>query len=622
MKIITTILACTCFCWVLSPLFGLNPDNPASEEFQRNTRQNRMRVEQLLKPSEGRADITWFAVPPMSDLMRLADVWPVDGEWQEPLRVILAQDEFEPASFQLFSLRDRQQVTFAIPDLKSEKGEVLSADKLDLKVVKIWYQNGNRWHSYMQDIDMRLVPELLLNDENLIRVDTKEEANYARIQSTEGDRYEWISAPAELFRSRELIVGRQGFNYLQEGFADAKTLQPVVLEANQFKQFFLTVRAEKGQVPGLYSGVIGVLENGKKILDIPISVRVLPFQLPLPKVWQDPERPFISSMIISITLPDLMVRSGYEIEREEYEELQRKILVNLLDHSMYYPSFGRGAPDKFLPVREIELMKELGFPTKPVFVPNGGIPFVNGNRLSFDRLMTIKQIAKEMSEYYMEHLGHNDLLISYGDEQGTTFFVANREFYPYFLEYGIGVGQHAHSPRAFSKAGYAMGYVGKSGLPNDIEEIRRWRVFDDVEVSWYAVLHTGVENPVLTRRQEGLLSYLSGITMNYNYRFSYGSWNDWVSDVYRSFVMAYLTRDGLVDTLQWEGYREAIDDIRYATVLQQEVRDALASDNFARQLQARKVQQYLAQLDAVSMDLNTVRMEMIAYILTLQQMRK
>ena len=79
-------------------------------------------------------------------------------------------------------------------------------------------------------------------------------------------------------------------------------------------------------------------------------------------------------------------------------------------------------------------------------------------------------------------------------------------------------------------------------------------------------------------------------------------------------VIAYRNYGGIVDTIQWEGYREAIDDIRYMTKLQQEIKIALASGDIDRILQAKKAQQYLATLDPKQMDLNAVRMEVIHYI--------
>ena len=59
--------------------------------------------------------------------------------------------------------------------------------------------------------------------------------------------------------------------------------------------------------------------------------------------------------------------------------------------------------------------------------------------------------------------------------------------------------------------------------------------------------------------------------MNYAYQHNGASgeiWNDFSSDpVARTMAWTLPTTTGVVDTLQWEGYREAVDDIRYASTL-------------------------------------------------------
>ncbi len=590
-------------------LLAWQPDNPHSEKFQKNTGANRARVEQLIKQSGQTTDLAHVVVTPMSDVMRLGDVYPEDGEWNEVLGVLMAQDEFEPASFQLFSLRDRQNVTFSIPDLHSREGGVLPATKLDLKVVKIWYQNGNRWHSYFQDIGLRLTPELLLKDENLVRVDTQKQANYARIRNEQGEHHQWISAPIELDPAQYYHRGL--FDPFQPGFADAETLQPVTLEANQFKQFFLTVHAEKDQQPGLYTGVIAVNENGRKIHDIAVAVRVLPFVLPAPLAWRDLDRPFIASMM-----------SGFELDRlrnfynpDMSVEFLRGMLINAKDHNLLYPRVDQLEGDE-----GISLLKELGFPTRPYIAhPYRFLPhFTHSHRMSFDQMMVAKSGADKARDYYQQHLGHTDILLKHGDENGPGFVVATRGFHPYFEQYGILLGNAGHAPQ-FYKGAYAYGWHMMGGYPDATERIKRWKDMD-VYLSFYAGQHTASENPQFVRRQHGLLGYLQGHNMTYNYRFAWGPWNDLSNTPYRPMVVAYLNHGGVVDTLQWEGFREAIDDIRYVTQLQLLVRDAIESGDIQRLYQARKAKQYLALLDQHEADLNAVRMDVIEYILKLMEL--
>ncbi len=587
-------------------LFALNPDNPDSPEFQANAVANRARIEQQLLNSRTKQDIVHFVVAPMSDLMRLADVYPQDGLLNAPVRVLLAQDEYEPGSFQLFSFRDRNNITFHIPDLLSKEGATLTADKLDLKVVKIWYQNGNRWHSYFQDIGLRLTPELLLKDENLIQVDTKKEANYARIRTDKGDRHEWISPPIELESVQG--YGRGQFDPFQQGFADTATLQPVSLQANQFKQFFITVHAEQSQQPGLYSGTIDVLENNRKIHAIPVAVRVLPFELPAPLAWRDLDRPFLPSMMGGFNIDTLRNTKNPNMTVDDL----RKMLINAKAHNMTYP-----AVDQTWDTVGIDLLKELGFPTKPFIAVSGRfLPhFTHSHRMTFDQMMTAKAAAEKARDFYQKELGHSDILLKYGDENGAQMVVATREFHPYFEQYGIKVGNAGHAVQ-FYKGAYAYGWHMMGAQPDSIDRIKRWNDMD-AYLSFYAGQHTGSENPQFMRRQHGLLSYMNGHNMTYNYRFAWGPWNDLAKPLYRPMVIAYLNHGGVVDTLQWEGFREAIDDIRYITKLQLLVRDAIASGDVQRLYEARKAKQYLALLNLRDADLNAIRVDVIEHILNL-----
>ena len=114
--------------------------------------------------------------------------------------------------------------------------------------------------------------------------------------------------------------------------------------------------------------------------------------------------------------------------------------------------------------------------------------------------------------------------------------------------------------------------------------------------------------------QHGMLGYLSGLTMTYNYEFAIGSWNDRVNELYKPMVITYSCGDGLMETIQYAGFREGCDDIRYATYLKGLCFEAEKSGKINASIAARKALQYLALLKRDKMDLNVVRAEMIEYI--------
>ena len=43
--------------------------------------------------------------------------------------------------------------------------------------------------------------------------------------------------------------------------------------------------------------------------------------------------------------------------------------------------------------------------------------------------------------------------------------------------------------------------------------------------------------------------------------------NDFDHERFRDHVFAYPTSAGVIDTIQWEGFREAVDDVRYLATL-------------------------------------------------------
>ena len=548
------------------------------------------------------AKVAFFEVPAMSDVMRIPDVYPVDGTLGGEVRATLAQGEFESASFELFAFEDLDGVELKLSDLKGQGGTLAA----DLRVVKTWFQNGNGWVSYFDDVGLKLTPELLLHDENLIEVDLDHAANYARVMKDGKATKVWISAPKGLDANT--------FDPYDPGFRDADVIQPVKLAKNAFKQFFLTFHAAKNQQPGLYRGTITVSANRQSpIVKIPVAACVLPFELPMPRGYQNYDQLYFYSCMGSMpNREQLVLRCGND--RKRGEASFRNWLQSLYDHSVFHGvTLGPGNVDC------LPLLKEIGFPLNPLsgdlMVPWFGLNF--GGRMSFQQLMSAKDGAAKCKAFYDKHVPGAQILVSHGDEQGAAFVTTHREFFRYFNEKGIKVGCAGHEALML-KGGYAYGYYPMGGSPDTLEKARPWHELGNEPVGFYASQHTGSENPQFVRMQHGLLGYLSGLTMTYNYEFAIGSWNDRADELYKPMVVTYSCGDGLMETIQYAGFREGCDDIRYATYLKGLCREAEKSGKIDASIAARKALQYLALLKRDKMDLNAVREEMIEYILKLR----
>ena len=256
-----------------------------------------------------------WVVDPMSTVQRLPDVEPTDGEKDGIIRIVAARDEYEPASFVLRADRDLDHVTLAVSDLKNETNDIFPKENLDLKVVKVWYQNRNAWYSYFGDCGWKLVPELLLNDENLVRVDETKQANYARLVEADGRVHERCINPPRQF-DRRVGVNRlrtsETFQPMRPNFRDAETLQPVRLEKGRCKQFFLTAHVAPDVPSGTYRGEVKVRGEGEQ-WKIPVVLRVLPLVLPEPRAYGDLTKRFRVASYAYFGYDYLMMRNGYDL---------------------------------------------------------------------------------------------------------------------------------------------------------------------------------------------------------------------------------------------------------------------------------------------------------------------
>ena len=150
----------------------------------------RVRDEARNSPWAG-GPLACYVVPAMNSVKRLPDVIPADGKLGDQLNVVAAKGEFEPVSFVVFPFQDLAELEVTATALAGAQGTI-PASAVDLKVVKCWYQAGTAWHSYFADPTRReLTPELLLNDENLVKVDRKTKDNYLRVDYPEGSEYVW-----------------------------------------------------------------------------------------------------------------------------------------------------------------------------------------------------------------------------------------------------------------------------------------------------------------------------------------------------------------------------------------------------------------------------------------------
>ena len=565
----------------------------------------------LLSALVSTAGVEWYAVDPMSETQYLPDVVPDDGVKGGAVKIVAAKDEYEPGSFVIRADADIGKVTLEVGDLKQVKvkGEegnaeaVFPKENLDLKTVKVWYQSGNAWFSYFADKGAKLCPELLLNDEDLIRVDEAKKSNYARLTEKDGRVHEvWLNNP-EAFQARVEDLRLNGvpdgaFCSMKENFMDAPKHCGVTLEKNRSKQFFLTAKVEKGQPAGLYRGEVKVRGEGEQ-WKIPVVLRVLDFELPEPMCWDDVNKPFLTFFCDYTNLGMIRKQNGNDAALAEKQLIA--ICRDFAAHGQTIPSFG-GA---------------LG---RPDIVKAGGQhydPNMENGAMQLSDPCVMRAAARVARRKADRLYGRESRpVLGFGDEYGLWLLKKIRPMVEIYEQMGFKL--NVNSASGYS-AGAATSDMFWPPVTPDSESATYAAKFNAVTggegyFGWYAQQHVGVENPAFCRRQYGFGPYRAGLSCNYNYAHHLDGYNDSVDDLYRPMQFVYGSGSGCIDTLQWEGFREGLDDIRYATLLKRLALPHLNDVDTKSRYAARLALQLLVDADRDDFDLTTLRLEMIRHI--------
>ncbi len=555
------------------------------------------------------AALALYTVPAMSANKRMPDVYPEDGKAFAPLSFIASRGEFEPASFLLYPTKDQADpATISVSDLRGKTGTI-PASAIDLRVVKPWFQSGSAWYGYFADATTRtLVPELILHDENLIKVDDKTQDNYVRYENADGSRrYAWMSARFETSDYGYAGQANQGL------IRDADKLQPVALNAGEFKQILATVHVPADAKSGVYKGELSVRAKGGAVLaKLPVRLRVIPLDLPDPKTYYNPDKGFYLSLYGTSTRNLTMLR-------------------NLAEHNAKnprnFPSIDPMRPEGL--ENDVRLAKETGLNLRPVFAGTAGVgvtvwgdPPSGPDQEKLDRLRDVIAKTRDLA---LKHLGHTEFYSLGVDEGGPWTIRAERKAWSIAHEAG---GRVAATTFPYKELLYSLDFIIRPGMPVEQREAQVAAFHashPDGLCGWYSNPHCGPENPDYFRRIHGLTAWKAGYDVASNYIWWRNNWNDLAVPYepnLRSIVMVYGAANTVIDTLAWEGVREGLDDVRYATLAKQLALKATASSDGAVVLLGRRVLAFLAYWDGYRDDPDAFRAECVNHILSLDSALK
>ena len=275
--------------------------------------------------------------------------------------------EYEPATFVLRTLQNVSGVTFEIGDMKGVNGAQIPATALNLRIVKCWFQGPAAWRN--EAAGKRppiLVPELLLKDDALVRVDFDKEENWLRHGIGAEATYENVSTLEDNNNLWQKTMPIKDYPIY-----DAKVLQPIDLRAGRNQQFHVLLHVPKDAVPGEYTGTIAAKGGGMTLAEFKVRARVLPFTLPEARTCYDIDKPYYTSIYYNSTLVD-DERAGITSYYRNAEQIRAE-LANLVAHGVMYPtSYQLNCPENRPEIagvafrRMLRLRKEAGMPNRPI----------------------------------------------------------------------------------------------------------------------------------------------------------------------------------------------------------------------------------------------------------------
>ncbi len=544
----------------------------------------------------------WW-VNPYGDKPYLPDSPPAGGIVTNQLACSAARGEIETISFSVKPERDMSKVNFEPSDLTGPGGAVIPASCADFALVKVWYRAGGRWRTSWagNQGNPELINDLVLHDDGIIKVvesdDPAKRTVLLRIDYPEG--------PAYVDMRKHGGTGKK-FNHSLHPVRDAEKFVPFDLRKDRFQQYWFTWKVPLDANPGLYKGTLAVSEDGRKLGDIPVEVEVYPFALPAARTHYDTSQPYISAWM---GLPSLAGELAGCKQLDIAEKKVRAVYKSCAEHNANCPS-GPGvfkdATTEDLAVRSLIMMRQEGMSCRLLI--NG--PAFDGDWISWGdgahfetpeqnpkryaeakaRFEAMLRVQREVLDKY---LGHHNCYFSSGDEVGTWFNRKSYGFWGLLHKYGFQAWTDYGVDKDISWS------VGMNDVPAAARHKSAWNWHKgSAKTVTYAGPFTGPSCPDIWRRTKGLRYYYADFDGLHEYCFYTGDnpWNDFAyRGPYSQFQIIYLTYDGLIATLAWEGVREGLDDVRYLSLLRLRGEAALKSPDPAVQALGRR---HLVWMDA------------------------
>jgi hypothetical protein len=536
------------------------------------------------------------------------------------IEIFACRGEYAPASFVVTASKPLEAVRIELAPLSGPGGQ-WPTEAVDVRVVKDYYRGT------LAPGGGAVVPTLLVHDESFLAIEpdpTPENPNNMK-------------------------------NVLRGELRDTDELQPVTIEKR--KQFWLTVHVPDHVRPGTYRTTVRIVPANSEASELTLQVQVHPFDLLAPMLEY------------SIYYPVNLVPEGSEdwlsgewtggggawITPKQYIAECRNMLAHGLTNPNIYAGVGK-RPDGTLDYARIEqilaVREEAGMgPGLPLYMTLylmcSAAEAVTRPLTEQEKSERIRMVREVMA--WGKQRGYPDIYWMGQDEAWGDWLASQRDGFqtiedgggkvwaatinPTFFEL---IGDVLHLPVLMSNVGYHLTRAAQQYTPQEslghmaqIAQAGRMDVMAGQEgyrkaidgvhrlgnkIFTYMNPMGGVMLPQLQRRSEGLGLWRVGFDGTMNWAYMHIGSNGVVEQPMR-FAKVFRTDGGVLDTLDWEGFREGVDDVRYLTTLL----DALnrARGRFPNAPLIRETDDWINGIDVDDGDLDAIRGEMASRIIAL-----
>ena len=531
---------------------------------------------------------TWSLPNPITNRRIGPDTKPPRTTKSPSIHLWGACTQYLPASFVLHSPRTINNIRIDASALRCGRHRIAS-DQVDLHIVKCWYMAG---------LGVWADPRKSTNAEfDVLAMGSKSDAGRENPGIDGGgyimSRDQLHLAPELLLKDDELIDfdrKRQDNIYRFTGLpTDSPKLLPFQLRANESKQIWVTVYLPPDTVPGRYQGQIRIRAPKRASIAIPITLDVTPIHLDQPALqYMQYYDSFITAPWSNIS------HSKYRTPQQMLAELCDLRAHGVENTTVCEPITGdqpNGKTFDFSNIdRVMDLREKAGFPVRKqtlFWTPkttSSGRPDMLTDFYKHDPWIIDKPFLQRMERTikavlrWSKRRGIPEVCVYGIDEVQDQKLKAEIRAFKVLQKLGAKI-MLAVSPNFHDYLGDYVDVANVQGDPHNPKQIpprvirrihaKGGRIFN------YARPQTGECRPYTYRRNYGIDMYTSGMDgpWPYGYQCTSGRYQayDRIHTTHGSWLnhpFSYPTTDGVMITWGSQGWRAAVDDVRYMTTLQ------------------------------------------------------